>query len=183
LCKIPQYLVDGNKLVVWGIIPNYWAFETKSEKNMPNDTVRASATALPKSRRAALGLFASASVLAVTPAVAQVASLEVDPIFAAIKRHHEAWRAFGATCRRTDSVVARNEGREVTEADEAAWTAANDAEEEVFEALITLSPVTIPGLRAAVHYFIEFETECIPGATDKFLSALLASPLLSIGRA
>jgi hypothetical protein len=140
---------------------------------MPNDIVRASDTAWPKSRRAALGLFASASALAVMPAVASAASLEVDPIFAAIKRHHEAWCAFGA----------RNEVRVVTEADEAAWTAANEAEEEAFEDLITLPPVTMPGLRAAVHYFIEFETECIPGATDKFLTALLASPLLSIGRA
>src|ERR1700722_13098001 len=119
---------------------------------MPNDTVRASATALPKSRRAALPLFASASALAVMPAVAQAASLEVDPIFAAIKRHHEAWRAFGATCSRTDNAVARDEGREVTEADQAAWTAANEAEKEAFEALITLSPVTKPALRAAVHY-------------------------------
>jgi hypothetical protein len=163
---------------------------------MPNDTVRASATALPKSRRAALGLFASASAMAVMPAVARAAgelsgnpgqlnsrSLEVDPIFAAIKRHHEAWRAFGDTCPRIDNVIAANEGRKVTEADEAAYTAANEAEEEAFEALITLPPVTMPGLRAAVHYFIEFETECIPGATDKFLTALLASPLLSIGRA
>jgi hypothetical protein len=57
---------------------------------MLNDTVRASATALPKSRRAALGLFASASALAVLPAAAVAASLEVDPIFAAIRRHHEA---------------------------------------------------------------------------------------------
>jgi hypothetical protein len=137
----------------------------------------------PRSRRAALGLFASASALAVMPAAAQAARLEVDPIFAAIKRHHEAWRAFGATCSRTDNAVARDEGREVTEADQAAWTAANEAEKEAFEALITLSPVTKPALRAAVHYFIEFETECIPGSTDKFLSALLASPLLSIGRA
>jgi hypothetical protein len=43
--------------------------------------------------------------------------------------------------------------------------------------------VTVAGFRAAVHYFIEFETDCIPGATDKFLTALLASPVLAIGRA
>jgi hypothetical protein len=150
---------------------------------MPNDTVRASATALPKSRRDALGLFASASALAVMPAVASAASLEVDPIFAAIKRHHEAWRAFDASCPFSDDVVAEREGREVTEADEAAYEAANETEERAFEALVTLPPVTLPGFRAAVHYFIEFETDCIPGATEKFLTALLASPLLSIGRA
>jgi hypothetical protein len=123
-------------------------------------------------------LMASASALAVTPVAAIAAGLEVDPIFAAIKRHNAAWKAFGDTCSRTDNVVAENEGREVTEADEAAWSAANEAEEDAFEALITLPPVTMPGLRAAVHYFIEFETACVPGATDRFLTALLASPLL-----
>src|SRR5450432_1147227 len=51
-----------------------------------------------------------------------------------------AWRAFGPACSRTDDVVARNEGREVTEADEAAYVAANAAEESAFEALITLPP-------------------------------------------
>jgi hypothetical protein len=150
---------------------------------MPNDTVRASATALPKSRRAAIGLFAGASAFAVTPLGAIASGLEVDPIFAAIKRHIEAWRAFGDTCSRADDVVARNEGREVTQADEAAYEASNKAEERAFEALITLPPVTVAGFRAAVHYFIEFETDCIPGATDKFLTALLASPVLAIGRA
>jgi hypothetical protein len=51
-----------------------------------------------------------------------------------------------------------------------------------FEALITLPPVTVEGFRAAVHYFIELETDCIP-ATDTFLTALLASPVLEHGRA
>jgi hypothetical protein len=138
---------------------------------------------LPQSRRAALGLFAGASAFAVTPLGAIASGLEVDPIFAAIKRHIEAWRVFGDTCQRIDEVIARMEGREVTEADEEAYAGANTAEEDAFEALITLPPVTVAGFRAAVHYFIEFETECIPGATDKFLTALLASPVLSDGRA
>lgn len=134
------------------------------------------------SRRAALGLLGGASALAVTPLGAIAAGLEVDPIFAAIRCHIQAWRAFGDTCPRIDECIARNEGREVTEADEAAYEAANQYEEDAFEALITLPPVTLPGFRAAVHYFIEFETDCIPGATDKFLTALLASPVLAMGR-
>jgi hypothetical protein len=164
---------------------------------MLNDTVRASATALPKSRRAALGLFASASAIAVMPAVARAAgelsgnpgqlnsrSLEVDPIFAAIKRHNEALRAFTAVCPRTDDVVAREEGREVTDEDEAAWAAASAAEEEAFEAFAAVSPVTRPGLRAAIHYFLEFDLHFLPaGSTDSFLTALLASPLLTISAA
>jgi hypothetical protein len=150
---------------------------------MPNDTVRASATALPKSRRAALGLFASASALAVLPAVAQAASLGVDPIFAAIRRHNEAWRTFGDVCPRIDDVRARMEGREVTESDEVAWKAANDAEEDAFEAFITLPPITVAGMRAAMNYFIEFETDGIVDAPDRFLTTMLASPVLAIGRA
>ena len=117
------------------------------------------------------------------PAVASAANLEVDPIFAAIKRHNKAWRAFDNACPGVDNVIARREGREVTEADQAAFEAVNDAEEDAFEAFLTLSPATMPGLRAAVHYFLQLDTEGIPGATDKFLTALLASPLLSIGRA
>jgi hypothetical protein len=136
-----------------------------------------------RSRRAAIGLFAGSAAFAVTPLGAIAGGLEVDPIFAAIKRHNAAWKAFGDTCPRIDEVIARNEGREVTDADEAAYEAANQYEEDAFEALITLPPVTLPGFRAAVHYFIEFETDCIPGATDKFLAALLASPVLAIGRA
>jgi hypothetical protein len=97
---------------------------------MPNDTVRASATALPKSRRAALGLLAGVSALAVMPASAVTSTLEVDPIFAAIKRHNAAWRAFGDTCPRIDEVVAESEGREVTEADEAAYAQSRDSRSE-----------------------------------------------------
>ena len=96
---------------------------------MSKHPVSAAGGAVPaeghKSRRAALGLFASASALAVMPAVAQPASLEVDPIFAAIRRHNEAWRAFGAAGGRTDCVVAENEGRKVTEVDEAVCKAAS----------------------------------------------------------
>jgi hypothetical protein len=50
--------------------------------------------------------------LTVTPVAAIAAGLEVDPIFAAIKHHIDAWRAFGDTCPRIDEVVAPNEGRE-----------------------------------------------------------------------
>jgi hypothetical protein len=58
-----------------------------------------------------LGLFASVSALAVVPAATRAASLEVDPIFAAIKRHNEVLRAFRDTCPRIDENVAESEGR------------------------------------------------------------------------
>jgi hypothetical protein len=93
-------------------------------------------------------------------------------------------RAFTAECPRIDEVVARDEGREVTDEDAAAWAAASAAEEEAFEAFAAVSPVTMPGLRAAIHYFLEFDCHSLPpGSTDSFLTALLASPLLRISAA
>jgi hypothetical protein len=74
------------------------------------------------------------------------------------------------------------EGREVTEADEAAYEAANQAEVDAFEALITMPPATVAGMRAAMNYFIEFETDGIEGAPERFLTALLASPILAQNR-
>jgi hypothetical protein len=143
---------------------------------MPNPTVRANATALPNSSRRLF--LAAGTAAALCASLKGAAALGVDPIFAAIKHHNEAWRAFDDTCSRADNALARNEGREVTEADKAAVEAVNAAEQSAFEDLITLSPVTVPGMRAAINYFTEFETDCIPGATDKFLTALLASPVL-----
>ena len=143
---------------------------------MPNDMVRASATALPNSSRRLF--LAAGTAAAVCASLKNAAGLEVDPIFAAIKRHNDAWRAFGGTCRGIDGVVARNERRQVTEADEAVWSAANEAEEEAFEAFINLPPITITGMRAAMRYFIEFETDGIDGAPERFLTAMLSSPVL-----
>jgi hypothetical protein len=140
---------------------------------MPNPIVRASATALPNSSRRLF--LAAGTAAAVCASLKNAAGLEVDPIFAAIKRHNDAWRAFGGTCRGIDGVVARNEGRQVTEA---AWSAANEVEEEAFEAFVNLPPATIAGMRAAMRYFIEFETDGIDGAPERFLTAMLASPVL-----
>jgi hypothetical protein len=67
----------------------------------------------------------------------------------------------------------------VTEADEAAWSAANEVEEEAFKALINLPSATIAGMRAAIRYFVEFETDGIDGAPERFLTAMLASPVLN----
>jgi hypothetical protein len=70
----------------------------------------------------------------------------------------------------------------ITEEDEAAWAAALEIEQEAFEAFTTLPPVTMPGLRAAVHYLLKFDAQFMPeGSIDDFLTALLDSPLLAIG--
>jgi hypothetical protein len=77
------------------------------------------------------------------PAAAIAASSDVDPIFAAIERHREAWRAFSAACDLTDSVLAEEQGREVTKADKAAYEAYN-AEQEALAALFATPPITLP---------------------------------------
>jgi hypothetical protein len=132
------------------------------------------------SRRLFLAAGSAAAVFA-TVKIAAAESVAVDPIFAAVDRHREAWRAFDAACSRTDNVVAEQEGRDVTDADEAAYDAANQSEVEAFDAFITLPPATVPGVRAAMTYFIEFETDLIPHAGERFVAALLKSPVLSIG--
>ena len=59
----------------------------------------------------------------------------VDPIIAAIARHRELWQAFEAACHRTDSVLAEQQGREVTQDDEVT----NDAEEIALDKLLANS--------------------------------------------
>lgn len=145
---------------------------------MPKPTISADGGALPaeglKSRRATL-LLAGVSAAAVFPAAAIAASLEIDPVFAAIKRHNAAWRLWSDAISRSDRAEARAEGREVTDADVEAFDAATDAERDAFREFIKLSsPVTVPG-------FLAFEDEWPPGSIETFLTTLLASPLL--GRA
>jgi hypothetical protein len=52
---------------------------------------------------------------------------------------------------------------------------------DAFDALITLPPAPVAGMRAALTYFIEFETDLIPDAGERFAAALLKSPVLSVG--
>ena len=80
------------------------------------------------SRRAMLAGLAAAPVAGL-PAIAGVVAGD-DPIFAAIERHKAAWSAFLPTCDLTDEVLAKQQGRDVTEADEAIHEAASYAETE-----------------------------------------------------
>jgi hypothetical protein len=109
---------------------------------MPNATVRASATALPNSSRRLFLAAGSAAAVFATVKRAAASTAGADPIFAAIERHKLAFDTFCATCSRTDDVLAQEQGREVTEADEAAYAAANDAEDEAIETLIQTAPTT-----------------------------------------
>ena len=151
---------------------------------MTIDADRASANATPNSllsRRAAL-----AGAFRALPAIAGVAALAgpstaspADPIFAAIQRHKEAWRAFGEVCSITDTVAAREEGREVTAADEAVHEAASDAEYAARDELFQSPAQTAAGMRAFIEHYIEYDVGCMDEVTSAFLEALLESPVLA----
>jgi hypothetical protein len=78
----------------------------------------------------------------------------------------------------TDEVLAKQQGREVTQADRAAHEAADDAETEALEALLGTVPQTRAGARAVVEYLIEFDSGCEPRTSGQYLQTLLRSPVL-----
>jgi len=154
---------------------------------MPNLTVRASATALPNSsRRLFLAAGTAAAVCATLKTavgIAYAGAQPVDPIFAAIERHKTAWRAFSDACGLTDEVLAEEEGREVTEADEAAHNAAEEAERDAFYEAIGMAPVTVAGMRALLEYAIELEDGGGEVLWIDLGATLLKSPVLRDGDA
>jgi hypothetical protein len=100
---------------------------------------------LPKSsRRGFLG--------AVTAALGALTAPSDDPVFAAIERHKAAYARFCDACGLADTIVAKNEGREVTDADEAEREAADTAEAEALEALLDCPLSTPAGSRAMLEY-------------------------------
>jgi hypothetical protein len=114
---------------------------------MPNDTVSAAAKGLSNSRRAVLGAIVAASAVASVPAASSIASASAaDPVFAAIERHEKARAALCKVCGLTDEATARNEGRQITEADEAIVQAADNAEELALLAVVGTMPQTTAGL-------------------------------------
>jgi hypothetical protein len=99
----------------------------------------------------------------------------VDPIIAAIARHRESWQAFEAACHRTDSVLAEQQGREVTQDDEVT----NDAEEIALDNLLATPPTTKAGARAALEHLIKYDRGCVPRAVGAFAATLLLSLVLA----
>jgi hypothetical protein len=127
-------------------------------------------------RRAALTALAGASALAI-PAVAGAAA-EPDPALAAIEAHRIADNRLTAACGRADEVAASEEGREVTEADEAELSDATDAETMALDALMASTPTTKPGAQAFIAYLAE--QDCIRLDVGDVLAMLARSPLLAL---
>ncbi|MFO1125122.1 MAG: hypothetical protein U1E25_07460 [Methylocystis sp.] len=128
-------------------------------------------------RRTVMAGVAAAPVAGL-PAIAGAVA-EDDPIFAAIERHKAAWLAFLPTCDLTDIVLAKQQGRDITEFDEAAFDAANDAETEALEALIETEPTTKAGARAAIKWLLEYNRGCEPRDIGRFAMTILRSPALA----
>jgi hypothetical protein len=127
-------------------------------------------------------LLAAGSASAVFGALAQAgaaAPADPDPIFAAIERHKAAERAFLVTCDRTDEVRASQEGREVTEDDEAAWDSARDVEEAALQALIETAPTSTAGARAAIEWLAYYDRGYAFRHVGRFAVTLLTSPVLA----
>jgi hypothetical protein len=119
----------------------------------------------------ASAVFAALGVAAAIPAL--------DPVFAAIERHRAAWDAYGVTCYRTDDVLAKQQGREVTQADEDAVEEAGEFERQAIADLIETPPQTTAGMRAAIAHLIAIEYGSVPEMGGRFLPALLQSPLFA----
>ena len=107
----------------------------------------------------------------------------LDPVFAAIERHKEAWRAFDVACDMADGPLADEQGREVTEADEAAYEACNAAEQEAKAAFLATPPITVAGARAGIAHVGWYDDGVDPETVLAFTLGLLDSPLLAEGRA
>ena len=89
--------------------------------------------------------LAAGPASAVFGALALSAALpSVDPIFAAIERHKAAWDAFGEAGPAADNILAKQQGRVVTQADCDALDAASELEREVFGEMLNTSPTTLP---------------------------------------
>jgi len=105
-----------------------------------------------------------------------------DPIFAAIARHRAADAALGAASMRADDIAAKEEGREVTDADRAAHEAALAEDDAALEALLATDPTTLGGLRALVAHFVKTEGDLASDDPSyRCLETLLRSPLLATG--
>lgn len=108
---------------------------------MSNAVISAAATGLP-SRRLALATLAGAGAALALPKVAKAATVEPDPVFAAIEYRQEAYEAFTAALKTDDGT-----GPEVE--------VTSEAHEDALYALASVEPTTLPGLRAMIDHFAQ----------------------------
>jgi len=164
---------------------------------MPKDTFPAAGSGLPSSspripagksatilteRRGFLRALAGLPLIGggVTLVGAPTAVAEpADPIFAALAEYKRLDDIFGECCRLEDEVAAKNEGREITEAERQIVQAAADASNEAFSDLLETVPTSMAGLRAlletVLHEALNYES------VDTAMRTALKSPVFVSG--
>ncbi len=91
-----------------------------------------------------------------------------DPVFEAIERHKTAWAAYvEATCKLT-----------MPELDAYRETHDDDSG-KALEAFLATPPTTLAGLRAALEYAVEVDSDCVPDNGGRIAETLLRSPLFA----
>ena len=106
----------------------------------------------------------------------------VDPVFAAIARHSVARDALIEAFPRTDTVMAKREGREVTKADEEAVEALNLGEEAAFLDLLVIVPTTLEGRRALPQHLVQRDEDGIYEPIGALAAKMLRLPMFAQGR-
>jgi hypothetical protein len=119
----------------------------------------------------ALAVFGALGVGAAVPAI--------DPVFAAIDRHRAAFDAFDRACRAADYVAAAQRGGVVTEAEEENFQATLEVQRVALGEFLATPPITMAGLRAALEYVVEIDTDCVPENGGLIALTLLKSPLFA----
>jgi len=124
--------------------------------------------------------FSRRSLLAAAPAVALIPATALavqpaDPVFAALAEYKRLDAIFGECCGLTDEVAAKNEGREITEAERQIVQAGADASEQAFDKLLNTVPTTLGGLKV----FLEtvFDESVNYEAVDIAMQTALKSPV------
>jgi hypothetical protein len=108
------------------------------------------------------------------------ATIQGDPVFAAIAAHRSAWAAEMAAMDRADAALAREQGRTVTPADVEANKQAKRATDDAMTALQQTAPVTMAGLGAAIAYLIEWDERQMGRDARDGIQALLRAPLFEV---
>jgi hypothetical protein len=133
----------------------------------------------PFSRRAIMASIATAPlvgpVFGLRAQAAYTPTAGDDPIFAAIKRHADAWWALW---RHEDVVEKAIFGRPMTETERALADEVDAEERESLEALLGTTPQTAVGIRAALEHIKRLDETGLPDNLAAFLEALLRSPAL-----
>lgn len=128
------------------------------------------------SRRVFLAAGPATAVFASLGAAARAEALSSDPICTAIACHEAANSRYLAACKLTDDIEAEDEGRAVTQADEAEYEAACVADASALLELLAMPPTTKAGARAGLDYFMSLDGGLYLVA---FAEALRDAPVLA----